>query len=269
MQDYVHGYSQREAERLADQASGLSHLLHHDSFFLPGSTILEPGCGIGAQTQILAQQNPQCQLTSVDISEDSLSKARKTILELGLGNVQFIKSDLFELPFQQASFDHLFICFLLEHLQNPIEALIHLKQFLKPGGEVTVIEGDHGSCYFHPETPESRQVWQCLIDCQATLGANSLIGRQLYPLVNQASFDAVTVQPRYIYVDETVPESKETFVGQIIIPMVAGVKKQAIKQGMIDETIWELGMADLEYIRSSSEGTFLYTFFKAKAYNRP
>lgn len=265
MQPYVHGYSEREAERLSDQASGLSHLLHHDSFFLPGSRILEPGCGIGAQTQILALQNPECQITSADISTESLAKAREMTERLGLSNVTFLRSDLFDLPFEPDSFDVLFICFLLEHLPNPLAALNHLKQYLKPGGDLIVIEGDHGSCYFHPETPASRKVWQCLIDCQDTLGADSLIGRRLYPLVKQTNFENITVQPRYIYVDETLPEAKEIFVGQIIIPMVAGVKEQAICQGMITRIDWEQGMADLEHIRTSSEGTFLYTFFKARA----
>ena len=139
---------------------------------------------------------------------------------------------------------------------------------MKSGGGVTVIEGDHGSCYFHPETPASRRVWQCLIDCQAILGADSLIGRRLYPLVKQAGFQNITVQPLYIYVDAARPEAKETFVGQIIIPMVAGVKEQSIKHGMVDEATWQQGMDDLEYIRSSKEGTFLYTFFKVKA-NKP
>jgi len=70
--EYVHGYSTYEKERLADQANTLSHLLHYDSIFNPPGNVLEAGCGTGAQTIILAKQNPECLLTSIDISEDSL-----------------------------------------------------------------------------------------------------------------------------------------------------------------------------------------------------
>ena len=59
MQQYVHGYSERETVRLRDQAETLSELLHHDSLFPPRCTVLEVGCGTGAQTVHLARLNPQ------------------------------------------------------------------------------------------------------------------------------------------------------------------------------------------------------------------
>ena len=57
------------------------------------------------------------------------------------------------------------------------------------------MEGDHGSCYWHPETDASRRAWQCLIDSQAALGGDSLIGRRLYPLLAKAGFSGVKVTP--------------------------------------------------------------------------
>ena len=69
---YVHGYSARESERLADQAQTLTDLLHHDTHYPAGSRVLEAGCGIGAQTVILAKNSPDALITSIDISEDSL-----------------------------------------------------------------------------------------------------------------------------------------------------------------------------------------------------
>ena len=71
---------------------------------------------------------------------------------------------------------------------------------------ITVIEGDHGSCYFHPETKEAVRAWNYLIEVQAALGGNSLIGRQLYPLLAQAGFREVGVSPRVVYCDLSRPE---------------------------------------------------------------
>ena len=53
---------------------------------------------------------------------------------------------------------------------HPIGALAGLSTLLRPGGEVLVVEGDHGSCYFHPSTPEAVRAWSCLIQFQAALG---------------------------------------------------------------------------------------------------
>lgn len=258
---YVHGYSPREAQRLADQAGTLADLLHHDTAYPPGAAVLEAGCGTGCQSLILAQHSPGAAITSVDISEASLAQARAAIAEAGHANVRFLRADLFNLPFAEASFDHVFVCFVLEHLADPLGALKALRRVLRPGGTICVVEGDHGSCYFHPETPAARQAWQCLIESQARLGGDSLIGRRVYPLLAAAGFDDVQVSPRMVYVDQSRPALVEGFIRRTIIAMVEGVRQASLEQGLIDQATWEKGIADL-HRTAQAGGTFCYTFFK-------
>lgn len=260
--DYVHGYSTVESRRLSDQAGTLSRLLHHDSIFHPAGLVLEAGCGTGAQTVIVAPQNPQCNFVSIDISGESLAKAEENAGERGIGNVRFQVTDVFNLPFDDEFFDHVFVCFLLEHLREPAEALVSLKRVLKRGGTITVIEGDHGSAYYHPRSPAAQATIQCLIDVQALLGGNSLIGRELYPLLAAAGFGGVYVSPRVVYADAGRPGMVDGFTRKTFIAMVEGVKEQAIGRGLITETEWDKGIADL-YRSADSDGTFSYTFFKA------
>jgi SAM-dependent methyltransferase len=260
--DYVHGYSTYEKERLADQANTLSHLLHYDSIFSPPGNILEAGCGTGAQTVILAKQNPECRFTSMDISEDSLTAAGKLIKTNKIQNVRFQVADVFNLPFSAGSFDHIFVCFVLEHLREPQTALTSLKRVLKAGGSITVIEGDHGSAYYHPRSAAAQATIQCLIDIQASLGGNSLIGRELYPLLVSAGFEEVSVSPRVVYADASRPNMVDGFTNKTFIAMVEGVKDQAISRGLIKDSEWNKGIKDLK--RSAGPGgTFNYTFFKA------
>ena len=186
--NYVHGYHPREEMRLLDQANTLTELLHSDTIYPPAATVLEAGCGVGAQTVILAKNSPQARITSIDISDESLAAAKKRVEEAGFTNVVFQRADIFNLPFAANSFDHVFVCFVLEHLPNPGEALLKLKDVLKPGGTMTVIEGDHGSAYFYPDSAEARRAIQCLVDIQAKLGGNALIGRQLFPSVDGGGF---------------------------------------------------------------------------------
>jgi trans-aconitate methyltransferase len=47
-------------------------LLHHDTFYPADSRVLEAGCGVGAQTVILARNNPQARFTSIDASPASM-----------------------------------------------------------------------------------------------------------------------------------------------------------------------------------------------------
>lgn len=262
--DYVHGYSNKEKTRLHDQANTLTELLHHDTWYPQGSKVLEAGCGVGAQTVILARNSPEASITSIDISGESIEKARLLVEKERLENVGFQVADIFNLHFEDEIFDHVFICFVLEHLKNPLGALQSLKRVLKKGGTITVIEGDHGSSYFYPRSDEGMRTIKCLIDVQELLGGNSLIGRELYPLLNKAGFENVSISPRMVYVDSSKPDLVEGFTKNTFNAMVEGVKEQALELKMIDEKTWNKGISDL-YQAAGHDGTFCYTFFKGTA----
>jgi ubiquinone/menaquinone biosynthesis C-methylase UbiE len=259
---YVHGYDPREALRLQDQATTLVELLHADTAYPAGHTVLEAGCGVGAQTVTLARNSPNASITSIDLSETSLAKARAAVQAAGVTNVTLRRADIFELPFAPASFDHIFVCFVLEHLARPVQALQALKGVLKPGGSITAIEGDHGSAYFHPDSAFARRAVQCLVELQGRAGGNALIGRTLSPLLSEAGFEGVRVSPRMVYVDSSKPELVEGFTRRTFTAMVEGVRQLSISNGLASEASFDRGIADLNRT-AEVDGVFCYTFFKA------
>ena len=259
--EYVHGYSERESTRLSDQANTLAELFHADTAYPPGNEVLECGCGTGAQTVLLAGNSPQARITSIDVSQDSLDEAAAAVDKEGITNVTFQRADVFDMPYEEEAFDHVFVCFVLEHLKDPTGALACLKKVLRPGGSITAIEGDHGSWYCHPESREARRTVECLIEAQALLGGNSLIGRQLFPLMSKAGFREVKVSPRMVYADASRPGFVEGFSKNTFIAMVEGAREQALSLNLIGEEEWEKGISDL-YRATRTDGTFCYTFFK-------
>ncbi len=259
---YVHGYSDRETQRLHDQAGSVRELFHHDTTYAGGDRVLEVGCGVGAQTVTLARHSPTATFISFDISRESLRKAQALVRQSNVRNVRFHRANLFVPPFHPETFDHLFVCHVVEHLAEPVAALVCLRDMLRSDGSITLIEGDHGSCYFHPESEESLRAWNCLIEVQARLGGNSLVGRELYPLLTKAGFGEVQVSPRMVYADESRPVQMDAFVNNTIIPMVQGIRSQALEMGLIDEAAFDKGIQDLYELAASKEGAFCYTFFK-------
>jgi ubiquinone/menaquinone biosynthesis C-methylase UbiE len=259
---YVHGYDRRENIRLQDQASTLVELLHSDTSYPAGSRVLEAGCGVGAQTITLAANSPDAWITSVDLSESSVAEAKKKVATAGVTNVQFEQADIFNLPFEPESFDHVFVCFVLEHLSRPIEALQTLKNQLKKGGTITVIEGDHGSAYFYPDSEAAHKAIQCQVELQQRAGGNAMIGRELYPLLQRAGFSSVRVSPRMVYVDASKPELVDGFTKKTFTAMTEGVRESAIRAGIAEPRLFDQGIRDL-YRTAEKDGVFCYTFFKA------
>ncbi|MDQ7781626.1 MAG: methyltransferase domain-containing protein [Desulfomonilaceae bacterium] len=258
---YVHGYGTRENVRLQDQAGTLVDLLHWDTSYPTGSTVLEAGCGVGAQTVTLARNSPAARIMSIDISPESVAEAKDKIDSAGFTNVEFRQGDIFSLPFGPESFNHVFLCFVLEHLPQPVAALEILNGLLKPGGTMTVIEGDHGSAYFHPDSAAARSAIQCQVELQRAAGGNAMIGRQLYPLMVEAGLDAVHVSPRMVYADSSRPHLVDGFTKKTFTAMIEGVRESALKAGIISPEVFDAGIRDL-YRTAEADGVFCYTFFK-------
>jgi ubiquinone/menaquinone biosynthesis C-methylase UbiE len=265
MGNYIHGYTEREKVRLQEQSEILEQLLHADTNYEAYSSILEAGCGIGAQTVILAKRNPETFITSIDISEDSLNYAQNSVVEAGIKNVKFRKADIFDLPFSERTFDHVFVCFILEHLDRPLDALLRLNKVLKPGGSITLIEGIHAPCYWNPYTEASHKAWNAMIKAQQLLNHDPNIGIRLYPLLVEAGFKVEWTEPRYVYADGNSPSLLNGVINKIIVPMAKTATESAITNKLIDKNTWEKGLEDLEKAAIPPSGTFFYSWVKALA----
>jgi SAM-dependent methyltransferase len=263
--DYVHGYASFENQRLYDQSRILEDLIHRDTTFAPGSRVLEVGCGVGAQTCIVARRNPQVQFTCIDVSSASLDAAEAATRRAGIDNVAFELADARDYLQPAQPFDAALFCFVLEHVPHPETVLQHTLTLVRPGGTLMAIEGDHGSTFFYPPSRQAYRTIQCLIDLQAARGGDALIGRRLHSLFSGLGVTGVHVDPRAVYTDPSRPEWVEWFTERTYIAMVEGARELALAEGMLTEAEWNAGISDL---RKAKQGSFSYTFFKAVARTR-
>jgi SAM-dependent methyltransferase len=259
-QHYVHGHSDRELERLDYQAPKFADLFHHDTRYPPESRVLEVGCGVGAQTVILARNSPCAEFISFDISTESLVKAQNSVVKKGLSDIAFCQADVNDLPFKPDTFDHVFVCFLLEHLPDPLPVLKNLRTLLRPKGTITIIEGDVGSVVFYPDSPDANHVIDCFVNLQRQMGGNPFMGRELRHLMIDAGFSDVTITPRLVYSDLSCFGHAEE-VKNIFIAMIDGAGESAITTGLVDKKRWNKGIRDLHRITEQG-GMICSTFFK-------
>lgn len=258
---YIHGYSNKESLRLNLQANILEDIIHDDSIFPKNSLVLEAGCGVGAQTKIIASRNPDSNFISVDLSEESIKEARRMVQSENISNVEIQQANIYNLPFKDETFDSAIVCFVLEHLNNPFQALTELKRVIKKGGTLIAIEGDHGSALFHPASKYAQYAINCQIQLQKLNGGDTNIGRKLFPLFRSIKLVDISVCPKIVYIDASKPNLVEGFIKNTFTAMIEGVRKNAILEGFTDKHTFDKGINDL-HRTAESDGVFSYTFFK-------
>ena len=94
--------------------------------------VLEVGCGIGTVSHLLATQVPQGKVLAVDISPESIEKAR--VLWKKQGNLKFDVSDMSDFNLPGETFDFFVFPDVLEHIPDDTKAMQELYRVLKPGG---------------------------------------------------------------------------------------------------------------------------------------
>ncbi len=95
--------------------------------------ILIAGCGTGIQI-LEASRYSNCEITAIDLSNSSISYAKRKVDEYGLKNVDFIEMDLLELKSLNKRFDLIECSGVLHHMNDPTKGLSNLFDVLEPKG---------------------------------------------------------------------------------------------------------------------------------------
>jgi SAM-dependent methyltransferase len=188
--DYVHGYGTPEQERLVEQAEHWRHRLIADGTRLePGTRLLEVGTGVGAVLAVLGQEFPGVRLTGLDIEPKQLEFARAHLERSGV-EATLVQGDALALPFEDESFDHVWMMWLLEHVPDPVAALREARRVLVPGGAITAIEVDYSTCHADPTSPAMEALFRAMVQGMAAAGWSDA-GTRLPGWLREAGFGNV------------------------------------------------------------------------------
>ena len=107
---------------------------------LPGTQLIELGCGPGFYSAQLAKRFPNIFVTGVDRSENQLTWARERAVAQGLRNCSFARVNVLNLPFRDGQFDVLIASRLFTILPDRERAVAEMHRVLKPGGRCFIAE---------------------------------------------------------------------------------------------------------------------------------
>lgn len=148
---YTHGHHrsvvQSHAERTAEDSAAFL-LPHLDE----SMRLLDVGCGPGTITCDLARRVEA--VVGIEPAEGVLSTARSTASARDVQNVQFQIGSVYDLDFDDHTFDVVYAHQVLQHLSDPVAALGEMVRVTRPGGIVAVRDADYHSMAWHPQPPE-------------------------------------------------------------------------------------------------------------------
>jgi ubiquinone/menaquinone biosynthesis C-methylase UbiE len=260
MPDYVHGYGTEEQRRLVEQAEHWRHRLIADGTDLaPGTRLLEIGCGVGAVLAVLGQEFPGVHLFGVDIEAAQLDFARGHLERSGV-EASLRQADALALPFDDGSFDHVWMMWLLEHIRDAPGALREARRVLVPGGQITAIEVDYGTAYAEPSTPALEALLAAMVEGMAESGWSDA-GTQLPAWLEEAGFRAVEPGERpYAWHGEDLAHQAQ-YAADVIgsaLPALAqlpGTDEEELRAGLDDlRRLPELPGAALGWVMHKSTG---------------
>ncbi|MDD5599204.1 MAG: class I SAM-dependent methyltransferase [Victivallaceae bacterium] len=141
--------------------------------------ILDLGCGPGFISAQLAKFFPSGTVTGVDSSKELLRQAKIMQQVEMLSNLNFKHGDIYNLDADVSDFELTYLRFVLQHLKNPVGALVSAAKTLRSGGILCAVDIDDEQSQLHPAPAALKSFNQRAVKWQAASGGDRNIGSKL------------------------------------------------------------------------------------------
>jgi ubiquinone/menaquinone biosynthesis C-methylase UbiE len=263
---YVHGFTREEQDRLLRQARFLEHRVHDRLPFWKCRKLLEVGCGVGAQTQILLRHFPDLAVTGIDQSDTNLARARESLDHCAWaeGRATLQKEDATRLSFGGDAFDAAFLCWILEHVADPMRVLSEVRRVLQPGSPIVVTEVQNATFFVDPYSPNTMAYWLAFNDHQLELGGDPFVGAKLGNFLLAVGYRDITTKVRNIHLDNRTPNERAEFIEFWTELLLSGAPGLCEAGVVTEETV--AGMKEeLGRVAHDPNSVFFYSFVQARA----
>lgn len=263
---YLHGFSPEEQKRLRHQARFAEQIIYQDVNFSDVSNILEVGCGVGAQTEILLRRFPDLHITGIDLNEAQLGAARASMEQnsLAKGRTEIKKMDASNMEFKSASFDGAFLCWVLEHVPAPDKVLGEVRRVLRPGSRIYVTEVMNHSFFLDPYSPNVWKYWMSFNDFQHENAGDPFVGAKLGNLLTSQGYREVRTEVKTWHYDNRCPQKRKEQLDYWHDLLMSG-KDTLLAAGVIDEKTVKEAQKELKAVAANPNAVFFYSFMQAQA----
>ncbi|GAA4024408.1 methyltransferase domain-containing protein [Arthrobacter methylotrophus] len=187
---YTHGHHESVVRAHASRTAENSA-----AFVIPhltaGTSVLDVGCGPGSITCDFAELVAPAKAVGLDRSPEIVAQAASLASGRGVENVEFVTGNIYDLDFEDETFDLVHAHQVLQHLTDPVAALREMRRVAKPGAIVAVRDADFHGMSWYPEVPELDDWMELYQKIARRNGAEPDAGRRLVSWAQQAGFTDV------------------------------------------------------------------------------
>ena len=265
MSEYIHGFTKEEQDRLYTQSRIHENIIFGQIDFSAQQKIVEVGSGVGAQTQILLERFPHLHIDCVDASVEQIRRASDTLKnQIKEGKIKIHQADAKNIPLPDDSMDGAFICWLLEHVQEPLAILEEVRRVLKSGGVIYCNEVFNSTFYLHPYSPAMLKYWFEFNDYQWSIKGDPFVGGKLANYLMKAGYQNITTSVLTHQYDNRTPKRRAAFIEYWCNLMLSGAP-DLIKTGRVDQKTVEGMRNELQMLKNDPDSVIFYSWIQARA----
>jgi ubiquinone/menaquinone biosynthesis C-methylase UbiE len=188
---YTHGHHESvlRSHRWRTVENSAAYLLPE---LRPGLSLLDVGCGPGTITADFAQRLAPGRVTAVEPTDSALDLARTEFGGRGITNADYVVADVHALDLPDDSFDVVHAHQVLQHLDDPVQALREMRRVCKPGGLVAARDCDYAAFTWFPASSVLDDWLRLYRDAAYANGAEPDAGRRLLAWARAAGFEQIT-----------------------------------------------------------------------------
>lgn len=263
-QTYLHGYDHEEQQRLLNQARLLEQTIYSTVDFSMCRNVLEIGCGVGAQSEILLRRFPNINLSSIDFMNEQIRAAKKHIEDFKIFNSRWNiqQMDAEHLQYEDQSFDGVFICWMLEHTKNPLLVLNEAFRVLKPGGLIVVNEVMNFTFFLDPYSPKIWQYWMAFNDYQYDQSGDPFVGVKLGQFLKKCRFNDIKTNVKTLHLDDRQPQLRASILTEWL-DLLESAAPRLIESNYINEPLFNEMQSEFKEVKENKNPVFFYSFMQA------
>lgn len=263
---YLHGFSIEEQERLRRQARFAEYTVYQNINLSEVKSLLEVGCGVGAQSDIILRRFPDIKITGIDLSDKQLAAAQELVKSVPQyqGRYSVQKMDATKMAFPAGSFDGAFLCWVLEHVPDPKRVLSEVRRVLAPGGLIYITEVMNSSFFLDPYSPNVWKYWMAFNDYQYDQTGDPFVGAKLGNLLMQVGFKDIETKVKTWHLDNRHPQKRKEII-EYWTELLLSASQQLLAANYVTPEIVEGMKREMDIVANDPNAVFFYSFIQAKA----